>query len=147
MFEIGKRLKHVKENDLAHGEWEKWLGSIDMTPRQAQRFMKVVTELGENASSVSHLGIKTLYEIATMPEEEREKPQVIPSTGETKAPVDMTTRELQEVRKSLKAAEQALLKHRVKHLFIHALFVVSNLISSSVMDRLALPGKHGVECP
>lgn len=107
VFEIGKRLKHVKENDLAHGEWENWLGSIDMTPRQAQRFMKVVTELGENASSVSHLGIKTLYEIATMPAEEREKPQVVPSTGETKAPADMTTRELQEVRKALKAAQES----------------------------------------
>lgn len=73
IFEIGKRLKHVKENDLVHGEFGKWLESIEMSPRQAQRFMKIAEELKENTTLGSQLGIKALYELATLPEEEREK--------------------------------------------------------------------------
>lgn len=53
IFEIGRRLKWVKENDLAHGEFETWLSEIDMRPRQAQRFIKVATEFSKT-SPVSH---------------------------------------------------------------------------------------------
>lgn len=105
IFEIGRRLKHVKENDLVHGEFGKWLESVDMTPRHAQRFMKVYEEL-PNTTPVSHLGIRALYEMATLPEEEREKEHTLPS-GETKTVNEMTVRELQEVKKQLKEAEQA----------------------------------------
>lgn len=106
IFEIGRRLKHVKDNDLAHGQFGKWLESIDMTPRHAQRFMKVYEELGRKTTPVSHLGIKALYEIATLPPDERDKPHVIPSTGETKMVNEMTTRELQEVKKALKQTKE-----------------------------------------
>lgn len=101
IFEIGKRLKHVKDNDLVHGEFGKWLEKIDMTPRHAQRFMKVYEEL-PNTTQVSHLGIRALYEMATMPQEEREKEHTL-SSGKTKTVDEMTSRELEGVKRQLKA--------------------------------------------
>ena len=106
IFEIGRRLKHVKENDLVHGEFGKWLESIDMTHQHANRFMRVFDELGDtNYTSMFNLGIATLYEIATLPPEEREKEHEIPSTGEKKTVDEMTVKELREVKKALKEAE------------------------------------------
>ncbi|NWO14673.1 MAG: DUF3102 domain-containing protein [Virgibacillus sp.] len=78
IFEIGKRLKHVKENDLVHGEFGKWLEDIGIHERQAQRLMKVASELGDSkATTWSELPFRALYEIATLPQEEREKEQPI----------------------------------------------------------------------
>ena len=105
IFEIGRRLKHVKDNDLAHGEWEKWLKTVNMTPRTAQRFIKIVDELGSKATTLSHLGWSALNEIATLPPEERDVPHELPS-GETKKPEEMTVRELRELKRRLKQAEQ-----------------------------------------
>ncbi|WPZ17843.1 DUF3102 domain-containing protein [Geobacillus subterraneus] len=106
IFEIGRRLKHVKENDLTHGQWEKWLRSVGIEPSQARRFIKVAEELGGNRGTYHDLGLRALYEIATLPPEERDKPHVIPSTGEVKTVDEMTVRELQEVKKALKQAEE-----------------------------------------
>lgn len=96
IFEIGRRLKHVKENDLAHGEWERWCREhIEMTPQHVNRFIRVFEELGGNRTSgFGMLGVKALYEIATLPAEEREKPHIVPSTGATKTVDEMTVREL-----------------------------------------------------
>ena len=106
IFEIGRRLKHVKEHDLAHGQFNKWLSSINMNYRQANRFIKVATEFS-NVTTSSHLGMNVLYEIATMPEEERNKPQQL-NSGEVKKPDEMTVRELREVKRKLKLKEEEL---------------------------------------
>ncbi|AWP47730.1 hypothetical protein CCS05_12445 (plasmid) [Levilactobacillus brevis] len=102
IFEIGRRLKWVKENDLVHGEFGKWLESIDIKPRQAQRFIKIANEFS-NTTTSSYLGMNVLYEIATMPPEERDNPQQLDS-GENKKPDEMTVRELRETKRKLAAA-------------------------------------------
>ena len=106
IFEIGRRLKWVKEHDLTHGQYLNWLKSIKMDRTQASRFIKVSTTL-PNDGTYQHLGARALYEIATMPPEERNKPQQL-NSGETKKPDEMTVRELREVKKKLKQREQEL---------------------------------------
>lgn len=106
IFEIGRRLKWVKEHDLAHGQYLKWLKSIKMDRTQASRFIKVSATL-PNDGTYQHLGARALYEIATMPPEERDKPQQL-SNGKVKKPEDMTVRELRETKRKLKQREQEL---------------------------------------
>lgn len=106
IFEIGRRLKWVKENDLVHGEFGKWLESIDMNHSTVNKFMKVYTEFGSKSDTYPKLGFNALVQIATMPEEEREKQHLIPSTGESKTVDDMTVKELREVKKALKQIEE-----------------------------------------
>lgn len=107
IFEIGKRLKHVKENDLAHGEFGKWLESVNIHERQAQRLMKVADEFGGNTTTWSELPFRALYEIATLPSEERTVKHEL-KNGETKLPKDMTMMELAEVKAELKRKQAEL---------------------------------------
>lgn len=103
IFEIGRRLKHVKENDLAHGEWIEWLKKIDMTKAQAHRFVKVSEEFS-NVSPGRHLGITVLYQLATLPSEIREQPQEL-ENGEVKKPIDMTRREIEQLKRQIKESK------------------------------------------
>ncbi|WP_180552899.1 DUF3102 domain-containing protein [Staphylococcus haemolyticus] len=106
IFEIGRRLKHVKENDLAHGEFGKWLEKVKLTNQQAHRFMKVSQEYEKsNLTTSLNLGLNVLYQIATLPEEERTKEHTT-SNGETKTPDEMTVRELRELKKQLKQRDE-----------------------------------------
>lgn len=108
IFEIGRRLKHVKENDLVHGEFGKWLETINMDRRRSSEFIKVFEELEHsNVRTSGQLGSKVLYEIATLPEPERTKEHVT-EKGETKTPDEMTVRELRELKKRLKNQSETI---------------------------------------
>lgn len=106
IWEIGRRLNYVKENNLAHGEFVSWLSKVGMDRYEATRFMKVAKEL-PNVDTFAHLGNKALYLIATLPEEERTKEHAT-SKGEVKTPDEMTVRELQELKRQLKAKDEQL---------------------------------------
>lgn len=106
IFEIGRRLKHVKENDLSHGEFGKWLKSINLNDSQARKFVKVFDE-NLNRSTSNTLGLEALYQISTLPELERTKEHVT-EKGETKTPDEMTVRELRELKKRLKNQSETI---------------------------------------
>lgn len=112
IFEIGRRLKHVretifKEEGHLSGKWAEWCEEIEMDITTAKRFIRVYEELGSNRDTWHGLSMRVLYEISTLPPEEREKPHVIPSTGAVKTVDEMTVRELREVKAALKEAERA----------------------------------------
>lgn len=105
IFEIGRRLKHVKENDLAHGEFGKWLEKVNLNQRVAQQMIKIYDTPELKTRMSSNLGMQALYEIATLSEPERTKEHTT-SKGEVKTPDEMTVRELRELKKQLKQRDE-----------------------------------------
>ncbi|WP_279386808.1 DUF3102 domain-containing protein [Streptococcus parauberis] len=71
IWEIGRRLNHVKENDLAHGEFGKWLERIDFSQTVANQMMRVAREIPNSVMS-QNIGVNALYLITTLPEDEKQ---------------------------------------------------------------------------
>ena len=101
IWEIGRRLNHVKENDLAHGEFAEWVErKVGINYSEANKMMRVAKEL-PNLSTLRDLGSSALYLIATLPEEEKQAQLEKVEQGESP-----TVRELQEVKRKLKESEE-----------------------------------------
>lgn len=98
IWEIGRRLNHVKENDLAHGQFMEWLKKIEFSQTVANQFMKVAKELPYSVTS-QNLGINALYLIATLPEEEQKNQINRLEQGDS-----LTVRELQTIKKKYSKA-------------------------------------------
>ncbi|MEM1457023.1 hypothetical protein AAHB45_09080 [Pediococcus pentosaceus] len=102
IFEIGRRLKWVKDNNLAHGEFMNWYQNLGFDKHFVSRSIKIATNLSHsNFPTWGNLGMRTLSEIASLPEEDREKLHKLES-GVEKKPEEMTVRELRELKKQLK---------------------------------------------
>ncbi len=101
IWEIGRRLNHVKEHNLAHGEFREWHESLGLDKDFAYKSMKIAKEL-PNVETLRHLGTTALHLIATLPEEEKQEQIQRIEDGDTP-----TVRELQEVKKKLKLSRQA----------------------------------------
>lgn len=101
IWEIGRRLNHVKENDLAHGEFMDWYLGLGIDKDFASKSMKIAKEL-PNFETFRNLGTTALHLIATLPEEEKQEQIQRIEDGDTP-----TVRELQEIKKRLKLSQQA----------------------------------------
>jgi chromosome segregation ATPase len=123
IWEIGRRLNHVKEHDLTHGQFMEWIEKIGIYQREANRMMKVASEL-PNSTTLSNLGTSALYLIATLPDDQKQEQLNRIEEGD-----NPTVRELQELRRQLnlskadneelrqkneQLAEQALAKFETK---------------------------------
>lgn len=102
IWEIGRRLNHVKENDLAHGQFMEWYQGLGLDKDFVSKSMKIANEL-PNFETLRNLGTTALHLIATLPKEEKQEQIEKIEQGESP-----TVRELQEVRRKLKLKDQAL---------------------------------------
>lgn len=102
IWEIGRRLNHVKENDLAHGQFMEWYQKIGLDKDFVSKSMTIAKEL-PNFETFRNLGTSALYLIATLPEAEKQEQLERIENGD-----NPTVRELQEVKRQLKLAQADL---------------------------------------
>lgn len=102
IWEIGRRLNHVKEHNLVHGEFGEWLEKVGFHYREANRMMRIAKEL-PNLTTSSHLGTTALSLIASLPEQEKQQEIEKAQRGE-----QSTVRELRELKKQLKQKDEQI---------------------------------------
>ena len=102
IWEIGRRLNHVKENDLVHGEFIQWLNKIGIERTEAHRFMKVAKEL-PNVDNWHHLSNRAIYLMATLPNEEKEQMVERVENGER-----IKIKEIEELKRQLKQKDEQI---------------------------------------
>lgn len=101
IWEIGRRLNHVKEHDLVHGQFMEWYQNLGIDKDFASKSMKIAKEL-PNFETLRNLGTTALHLIATLPEENRQEQIERIEQGDSP-----TVRELQEVKRQLNLARSA----------------------------------------
>ncbi|EFM30254.1 DUF3102 domain-containing protein [Streptococcus gallolyticus] len=132
IWEIGRRLNHVKEHDLVHGQFMEWVESIGINYKEAQRMMKISSELPE-LDNVVQFGSSILYLIATLPDDEKQTQLDRIENGD-----NPTVRELQEVKRQLKLsqADNERLKVQNENLAEQALSKTEKVVEKEVVREV-----------
>ena len=102
VIELGQILRETKDK-LPHGSWINWLkdSRVNFTERQAQKYMKVYTELG-NANHqfvFDQLSLNKLYTLALAPEEVKEDVANSKDKEEAEKKIKEYERKLAEIKK------------------------------------------------
>ncbi|HBU80864.1 MAG TPA: DUF3102 domain-containing protein [Paenibacillus sp.] len=108
-LEKGMLLKHVRDYDLTHGHWLRWLETVGIGERTAQRYIQAHEQFG-NATHASGLSMSALFDLIQLPPDINRNmfvssPQPIPSTGERKLVTDMSRDEVREVVRAAREAQ------------------------------------------
>lgn len=114
IWEIGRRLNHVKEHDLTHGQFTSWIEKQGLHYREANRMMTIARQL-PNVTTLSDLGTSALYLIATLPDEAKQEQIERIEQGE-----NPTVRELRQQLK-LARADNKILQEKNERLAEQAL--------------------------
>lgn len=132
IWEIGRRLNHVKEHDLAHGQFVEWVEKQGINRSEAYKMMRVANEI-PNVGTYQHLGTKALYLIATLPDEEKQTQLDRIENGD-----NPTVRELQEVKRQLKLsqADNERLKVQNENLADQALSKTEKVVEKEVIKEV-----------
>lgn len=101
VWEIGTRLKYVKEHDLTHGQFMSWYQGLGFNKNFVSKAIAVADNLS-NFPTLGNIGTEALYLIATLPEEKKQEQIQRIEDGDTP-----TVRELQEVKRKLQLSQQA----------------------------------------
>lgn len=67
ILEIGKRLISAKDK-LSRGDWLPWLERLNISPRYAQRYIRLAREW-TNATTLSYLGMSKALSLLALPED------------------------------------------------------------------------------
>lgn len=132
IWEIGKRLKHIKENDLAHGQFMEWYQSIGLDKDFVSKSIKIAEEL-PNFETLRNLGTTALHLLATLPDDEKQTQLDRIENGD-----NPTVRELQEVKRQLKLsqADNERLKVQNENLAEQALSQTEKVVEKEVVREV-----------
>ncbi|MEF2934036.1 MAG: DUF3102 domain-containing protein [Streptococcus sp.] len=132
IWEIGRRLNHVKEHDLAHGQFVEWVEKQGINRSEAYKMMRVANEI-PNVGTYQHLGTKALYLIATLPDKEKQTQLDRIENGD-----NPTVRELQEIKRQLKLsqADNERLKVQNENLAEQALSKTEKVVEKEVVREV-----------
>ncbi len=93
IWKIGCMLKHVKENDLTHGQFMDWYKNLGYNKNFVSKAITIADKLS-NFPTLGNIGTEALYLIATLPDEQKQEQIERIESGD-----NPTVRELQEIKR------------------------------------------------